>query len=212
MFQVVHDGAEAERIDKARKLMESPVALRNLRVCFETPEGGYNCGRCEKCFRTMATLRILGVLDRATFDHPLDLDAMVAHPEAQEKFGKLRSWALNREIARRQGNDPELIQALDELHRRSSFLGLVQSLSREKDAIVASPQWRAALPKFRSALLGSLRDEDPAWFTDKIMRWLPVARERAFQRLAERDWPWLRRRFLRQAVRNLLPRSRKPDA
>lgn len=208
-LQVVHDGAEAERIEKARKLMESPVALRNLRVCFEAPVDGYNCGRCEKCFRTRVALRILGVPDEATtFDHPLDLDAMVAHPEAQEKFGRLRSWMLNRETARRLGNDPELIAALDELHRRSSFLGLVHALSRDKDAIVASPQWRTSLPKFRSALFNSLRNEDTAWFADKVMRWLPAARELAFTRLAHRDWPWFRRRFFRHALRHLLPQRR----
>ncbi len=131
-MQVIYDGAEKERLGKIETLIRFPVALDNLRVCFETPDGGYNCCKCEKCFRTMVGLRLLGALDACkAFEHPLDLDAMVAHPEVVMKFAELRSWRINSERARL-GNDTELIQALEEIHRRSSFLKLVNLLSREK--------------------------------------------------------------------------------
>jgi hypothetical protein len=56
---LVHDGAEASRSDKLRALASWPEALEILRVCWQP--GAYNCGRCEKCLRTMVTLRLLGL-------------------------------------------------------------------------------------------------------------------------------------------------------
>ena len=62
---IVHDGCEATRLDKARLVAEWPIALETIRVCTEIlPE--YNCGRCEKCVRTMLTLHVVGALDRCT--------------------------------------------------------------------------------------------------------------------------------------------------
>src|SRR5262249_14111684 len=59
---IVHDGTEATRMNKVAAVAGSDVALRWLRVCWENPNGEYNCGRCAKCLRTMASLRILGAL------------------------------------------------------------------------------------------------------------------------------------------------------
>ena len=209
-MEVVHDGAEQERMGKIRRLIQSPVALRNLRVCFENPDDGYNCGQCEKCFRTMDGLRLCGALNACgAFDRPLDLAAMISHPEVLEKFGKLRSWTINYEMARSMGTDLELIQALEELHRLSSYLGLVQLMCREKNFITTTPHWRSSLPKFRTALFASLRDEDPAWFTGKILQWLPAARDQALERLANLDRPWFKRNLIRHLVPRVLRRDKK---
>lgn len=72
-LQVMHDGCEAGRVDKIRMLAASPLALRHLRVCWERVAGEYNCGRCEKCLRTMTSLQALGVLAQcATFPPQVD--------------------------------------------------------------------------------------------------------------------------------------------
>jgi hypothetical protein len=203
-------------LGKTKAIAEFPVVVRNLRVCFETPENGYNCGRCEKCYRTMVGLRVAGALAQCdAFDRPLDLNAMLEHPEVLEKFTELRSWSVAREAARARGTDHELIQALDEVHRRSAFVDLVQRMCREKNDIVQSPWWRAALPKFRTALFDSLREEDPEWFTRKVLHWLPAVRDRAFTRLADHDRPWFKRSALRYRCRRLLEKlrlGRKPPA
>jgi hypothetical protein len=58
----VHDGAHLTRVEKTALLAESSVALRHLRVCTRNPGGEYNCGRCEKCVRTMIGLELAGAL------------------------------------------------------------------------------------------------------------------------------------------------------
>jgi len=60
--ELVHDGCEADRLDKLRALAEVPAAHKWLRVCMKNT--GYNCGRCEKCLRTMTAITVLGLRDR----------------------------------------------------------------------------------------------------------------------------------------------------
>jgi hypothetical protein len=61
-LDVVHDGADASRGEKVALISKTPEALAHLRVCWRNPEGAYNCGRCEKCLRTMFDLSISGAL------------------------------------------------------------------------------------------------------------------------------------------------------
>jgi uncharacterized SAM-binding protein YcdF (DUF218 family) len=69
--ELVHDGMEAERLDKIRLLAESEAARRSLRVCWTNDGGAYNCGHCEKCLRTMLALAAVGELEDFTTFPPL---------------------------------------------------------------------------------------------------------------------------------------------
>jgi len=69
----VHDGSEASRVDKTLNICQSDLALASLRVCWKNPNQQYNCGRCEKCLRTMICLHIGGALVRcATLPKRID--------------------------------------------------------------------------------------------------------------------------------------------
>lgn len=62
------EGITMSRFDKTRLLAGWDIALQQLRVCNVTdiyqPEK-LNCGKCEKCVRTMLSLLALGVLEKA---------------------------------------------------------------------------------------------------------------------------------------------------
>lgn len=60
--QIVHDGAESARPEKLAVLIKNDLAMSTLRVCWQ--DKGYNCGKCEKCLRTMISLRLLGASTR----------------------------------------------------------------------------------------------------------------------------------------------------
>jgi hypothetical protein len=70
--RIVHYG-DASRIQKAQRVARSQSALDTLDVCqYDYLEQDRNCGRCEKCLRTMLELHALGALDRCpVFDEPL---------------------------------------------------------------------------------------------------------------------------------------------
>jgi hypothetical protein len=72
-----HDGCEAVRSAKVAAIARSEVALSTLRVCWANEGEQYNCGRCEKCLRTMLALHVAGALDRcSTFKVPLTTAAV----------------------------------------------------------------------------------------------------------------------------------------
>jgi hypothetical protein len=135
-MRIVSDGAEATRIQKvAWQIARSSVALRHLRVCWENRDRAYNCGRCEKCIRTMVALKLAGVLDRCTsFDHPLSSRSVRRVRFASS--GQRNLMIETYEAARAAGLDPPLVGALRSslyppLHRR-----LRRSLSRRGRALV----------------------------------------------------------------------------
>jgi hypothetical protein len=78
----IHDGTEATRIQKViSQIARSPLALEHLRVCFANEPDTYNCGKCDKCLRTMINLYVAGVLEKCdTFPHHIDPQLVAAVP------------------------------------------------------------------------------------------------------------------------------------
>jgi hypothetical protein len=73
-LRIRHDGIALSRLDRARLVADWDVALQNIRVCNKSERyrsGMLNCGRCEKCVRTMLELLALGALDK-TRAFPVD--------------------------------------------------------------------------------------------------------------------------------------------
>ena len=60
--QIGHHGLEMSRFAKTAIVADWPVALNNLNVCVSRRSDGKNCGRCEKCLRTMLALLGIGKL------------------------------------------------------------------------------------------------------------------------------------------------------
>ncbi len=62
-MEVIHHGAEARRVDKISMLARDHRSVfRHLRVCLKNQAGPGNCGRCQKCARTMMALEVVGAL------------------------------------------------------------------------------------------------------------------------------------------------------
>lgn len=85
----IHDGTEATRLEKViSQIAQSPLALKHLRVCFANEKGAYNCGRCDKCLRTMINLFVAGALEKSdTFPHYIDPDLVAAVPTIPGEHG-----------------------------------------------------------------------------------------------------------------------------
>jgi hypothetical protein len=61
--EILHYGF-ASRLQKVTRVAQSPDALRTVQVCrLNRSAQDTNCGRCEKCIRTMIHLHLLGKLD-----------------------------------------------------------------------------------------------------------------------------------------------------
>ncbi|HVV95740.1 MAG TPA: hypothetical protein VHC92_01225 [Rhodanobacteraceae bacterium] len=123
--EFIHDGAEARRCDKLRRLAESAPALKGLRVCWQ--DAGFNCGRCEKCLRTMIALHLLGRSTPAL--PPLDsLDGV--RGMRIESDDELPHFEDNYRLAKEVGNR-ELAAVLGRQVRNYRVRRLIVDLDRE---------------------------------------------------------------------------------
>jgi hypothetical protein len=115
--EVVHD-RPIPRVEKLARLTRSDVAMSALRVCWQD-SGDYNCGHCEKCLRTMASLRLHGALERcATFPDHLSLRLLSeARMHDELVLGLSRQ---NLQLAESLGTDPALTEALRKAVGRNS--------------------------------------------------------------------------------------------
>ena len=77
------------RIDKIKLVSEWPVALSNMRVCLANVKDRLNCGKCEKCVRTMTGLVAAGALERC--------DAFVENDVALDLFNAFKITIRHRE-------------------------------------------------------------------------------------------------------------------
>lgn len=109
----VHDGTEATRINKVIwQIAKSPLALEHLRVCYENEKAAYNCGRCDKCLRTMVNLYIAGALEKSkTFPHYID-PALVAAVPALAIDGEFLVQNENLRALKERNLAPELQEAI----------------------------------------------------------------------------------------------------
>jgi len=57
-------GLSLSRLEKLRLVADWDVAFQNFRVCLANVADRLNCGRCEKCVRTMTELVAIGALDK----------------------------------------------------------------------------------------------------------------------------------------------------
>jgi hypothetical protein len=139
--RVLHEGASATRFQKVEYLAGLEGPLDALHVCWKQ-ESDENCGRCEKCLRTMIMLEVAGALGRArTFpDRSLDLDLVSRILLKRDRsydtyYREVSRWALRR-------GRVDIHRAIESCNRASRLRRRVVSLSQSwKTKRVL---WRAA--------------------------------------------------------------------
>ncbi|MHB1213701.1 MAG: RING finger protein [Thiobacillus sp.] len=173
---IIHDGAEASRNEKAAYIADSPAAMNALRVCWENPHNAYNCGHCEKCLRTMINLESAGALERCTtFGSRLDPVTVV-----------------NMDI----GNDLVLFHVEENLR-------VLEASSRNPAVVDAL---RTSISAYKAAQLDALFREaqnDPAIaavFSQLISR----RKERAFKALWQACPNWVAKEVAKESIKRFL--------
>lgn len=132
-LEVAHACGRYSRVERTRMIADDPVAQRTLRVCWQNPNGVYNCGRCRKCLATLITLEALGVREAFTSLPPtLDLtllDEAVAVPNVLV----LTLWQDILDTIREQGRADLEAPVAEVVARGKRELGLPESY-RRRDA------------------------------------------------------------------------------
>jgi hypothetical protein len=134
----VHHESSARRVQKIMRLVDCAPAMEHLRVCWRHPNSVYNCGKCEKCIRTVISLQVAGGAGRCrTLPAAVPVEKIAKLP--MTNHGNIVFAEQNLEALRESGrNDPELEKALEQcIHRghrrearRQRFSDLVAPLTR----------------------------------------------------------------------------------
>lgn len=74
-FPLWTTGHSFSRTEKAAAIASNAVVTRNLRVCWQGPMNGKNCGECEKCIRTALNFLAVGA-DRIEAIEPVTLEKL----------------------------------------------------------------------------------------------------------------------------------------
>ena len=61
--EIITDGVEFTRTEKAAVVAQWPLALKMMRCCYSGPDLSCNCGHCDKCRRTRLNFMAVGVND-----------------------------------------------------------------------------------------------------------------------------------------------------
>ena len=131
-LEIAHAGGRHSRVERIRMIAEDPVAQRTLRVCWENPDGAYNCGRCRKCLATLVTLEALGVRNAFSSFPACDeldltqLDEVVAVPNVLV----LTLWQDILDLIREQGRTDLEAPVAKVVARGKRELGLPDSYRR----------------------------------------------------------------------------------
>jgi len=136
-FEFINDGYEASRVEKVSLISEHDIVLQNLRICHRKPDNALNCGRCEKCIRTMINLEVSDALNCCSvFESELDIKRVLkinAIGESKRSFIKRNLNALEKIKG-----DEDLIVALRSILKRPRWLQITRKGLRKLQRIISN--------------------------------------------------------------------------
>lgn len=98
-LEFIHHGT-VERPEKAALIAQHDNIMKTVRVCWMNAEGSYNCGKCEKCIRTMINFMAVGALDKCdSFEEKIssqDIRKQLAGSRKSRVFFESNLAALNK--------------------------------------------------------------------------------------------------------------------
>lgn len=190
--RTVYDGGHMRRFHKLMDLLDWPLAMGRLRVCWSGTAGLRNCGECPKCLRTMLVIHLLADPAMAPLFPPeINFPALAKLPPSFPTTFTLRQLAAN---SRKLGfEDHPVTRAVDAWLERAEGTLLMEPngpLSR-----FTEQQWAHLAGTNRETLANDLMEHAP----DLVVRTLTPAAPRVTRELLATMWTKDRNWLLREA-------------
>ncbi len=133
-LRIRHDSVLLSRLDKTKIIAEWDAGLQNLKVCTRNQYEDLNCGRCEKCLRTMTALEAIGMLEKTTAFLRKDICEEILVNGAYIGDEGIRYCYLETvDLLKQKGRD-DLVRGIKRIVDRfdeKDFKGIVQRLDRK---------------------------------------------------------------------------------
>lgn len=134
--KIVHDGGTFSRVEKTEWIAKSDIALRELRVCWKS-RSDENCCACNKCYRTMITLELLGALEHCNTFNGSKMDIRKVAKVYSPNYYDIDLYREIRALAIHKGR-VDIAKAIDRSFRNSArlkkLLRFVSSLENKRFA------------------------------------------------------------------------------
>lgn len=188
-----YDAGDRQRTVKLAWLLEQPIAMDHLRVCWSGTDRRRNCGRCPKCLRTMCAIHLLGDLRSAPlFPAEVDLESLAKVPIGP---GWLNCGPVILDFASKlgRGGDPVALT----LERRLAKYEAELLLEPEEGALGAmtDKDWKKLARQDREALAADLMSHAPQQVNEALAPRVPKIGREVLGRLWQQDRGWLMREF-----------------
>ena len=197
-LQVIHHGSDFDLIEKTQQAAKFPAIASTLRVCTDAPNGQRNCGRCEKCCRTLLAFEAIGERQKIlpAFSDPATTKEAIAVPVHRDQNITWFDWeCLHRHAAQ---HAPELAAQLKKKLLARECERLTANTREQITGTINSTHWEQRVQKFRKKILLSMTESDPEWFQQHTKKNLPKLRQ-ALATSLKTDHPWLKKK-LRKAT------------
>lgn len=193
------DSAAWNRAEKCARLAARPDLLRRLRVCWEMSPDFLNCGRCEKCLRTLAGLAIHDA------DIPPGVFGAIADPASLRTLEVMPKWIPFYQqllVAALERGKTGWADALRDCLGRAEIREAARVIHAARNEIPGSTAWENHAGHLRDRLMDGWIEADPAWVESRIRRhrarWRAVLEPTLAARGKFRHWRAVTRlRFLR---------------
>ena len=167
-FRIQPSCGKYTRQEKIRRLCQSPEWLPHLRVCWDMPEDLLNCGKCEKCLRTMIGLSIEGASALCPVLPELKPEAVAqltyASKSAPFYYDMLEAAEQSPHLS------PELLRALRACVHRHQLEDIAKKMLPLRHHLVSSRRYQQYEKKLRDPLFSLLQRIDEVWFWKKLRR------------------------------------------
>jgi hypothetical protein len=177
-LEIVHDGCESSRNEKVARIAGSDIVMRKLRVCYENLHARdnyeywgdtYNCGRCEKCLRTMISLHAVGALEQCkTFNCDLEPEAL-SHIEIEHDLA-LYHVEENLQAIERLGNEPALAQALRNCIGNYKQKTLEREITNHLNSCEQSTLWGTMVQGRKNSSFRAIWSKEKGWLTREVIK------------------------------------------
>lgn len=137
-MEIRHEGAGATRTEKVEAIGRWQNAAQYLRVCYQGLQRDRNCGRCEKCIRTMLNFRAVGLPVPPCFDRTAT-DADIRALNLPGRGSTAKEWGTLIDLAEQRGIQDSWLRVARYALRKGRMRGL----------IAATPGARRSLHRLR---------------------------------------------------------------
>jgi hypothetical protein len=142
LTKIIHDGGGFSRVEKTEALTKSAAAMNSLQVCWDT-RSYRNCEACNKCYRTMTTLFLLGALDRCPRFKTRRIDKRKLATALAEDESDLAFMREVLDLAVRTGHR-DIARAINRSVRHSRRVGAARKVTNRLLKLT-NPKWRKRL-------------------------------------------------------------------